>query len=296
MNTQVTKLHNAEEKEMKQTLINRNLENYKEYDATLFTFKFNGNLKTFEEIKKHTDQKIISTYTDYEKKIKLFDHDQEKVKVLLCSEAFARGNLRFAYKAKMFDKKTGNYEMFVAKNSIFKSDEKDKFEYNQQTILTQLVSKYLSEEFLKVSPSVKSIDFVDIKLIRIPEMGYYSIEKLIDGSFSKWSNNIGNLNENDYACTLDTFAHWTYEATHEYLIVTDLQGFRSSSNDKYILTDPAISCIARQFTDTDHGEKGISLYFRNHKCNHICQILNLKKHELQSGEIRDYNPKMTKTK
>jgi hypothetical protein len=189
--------------------------------------------------------------------------------------------------------------MFVAKNSLFESDKKDTFEHNKQTILMQLVSKYLSEEFFKVSPSVKSIDFIDIKLIRIPEMGFYSIEKLIDGSFSKWSNNIGNLNENDYACTLDTFAHWTYEATREYLIVTDLQGFRSSSNDKYILTDPAISCIARQFTDTDLGEEGINLYFRSHKCNHICQELKLKKHELQSGEIRSYDPndpKLTKTK
>ena len=168
MNTQTTRLNKIEEKEMKPIKINQNVENFTEFDADLFTFKFNGNLKTFEEIAKKRDETIISKYISYDKQIKYFDHSQEKVKIMLCLEAFARGNLRFAYKAKMMNRNSGKYEMFVAKNSMYKNDDKDTFKYNQQTIATQLISKYLSDEFCKITPSLKSLDFIDIKLLRIP--------------------------------------------------------------------------------------------------------------------------------
>ena len=46
-------------------------------------------------------------------------------------------------------------------------------------------------------------------------------------------------------------------------MVNDLQGFRRGPKDKeeYVLTDPAISCIQRQFDLTDLGEQGIEYFF-----------------------------------
>ena len=150
----------------------------------------------------------------------------------------------------------------------------------------------MSDEFLKRSPSEKKIRFIDIKLIQIPETGeIFSVEEFRDGTFSKWSNNIGFINEINYACTLDAFAHWTYYATNEYLVVSDLQGFRSG-NEEYILTDPSISCVERQFSLTDFGPVGIESYFNKHRCNHICTALELK----QFGEMREITERMTRVR
>jgi hypothetical protein len=60
-------------------------------------------------------------------------------------------------------------------------------------------------------------------------------------------------------------------------MVNDLQGFRRGPIDKeeYVLTDPAISCIQRQFDLTDLGEQGIEYFFKKHECNFYCNALKL---------------------
>jgi len=292
MNTENCSMHRTGLKIMKNIKLDRNRlnfsrGNFEEMNAKIFTFKFNGNLETFKNLMKYNgkNEKIIDeciTYTN------------EEVNILLCPVPFTRGNLRFAYAA-MVKNSSNKYEECVAKNSIFQNDEMDTFEYNQDVIVTQIVAKYLADDFLKKSPSEKSVRFIDIKLVDIPGKGYFSIEEFISGSFAKWSNNIGNLNESDYASTLDAFSHWTFSATRGYLTVSDLQGFRLNSNE-YVLTDPAISCLVKQFTETDLGEDGINLFFKKHKCNHICDALGLKKHDLQTGEKRQITDKMTKIK
>ena len=291
MNSQIVSIHNTGSKELKnisldRTRLNFQRGNFKEFNATLFTFKFTGDLDTFDDLirRRNNDRKRIDRFIEY---------TSEKVNVLLCPVPFTRGNLRFAYAAMLKNTKTGKYEEYVAKNSIFMNE--DSFEYNQEAIITQVIAKYLAEDFLKKCPGEKAVRFIDIKLLEIRDKGFFSIEEFIGGSFIKWSNNIGNLNESDYTCTLDAFSHWTYSATSGYLTVSDLQGFRSSSNE-YVLTDPAISCIIRQFTETDLGQDGIDQYFLKHKCNHICDAMKLKEHDLQTGEKRQKTGKETKLK
>ena len=290
MNTENSCIHNTGSKIMKKVQIDRNRlnfrrDNFKELNATIYSFKFIGNLETFKNLMMSRNQRKIDNSITF---------TNEKITVLLCPVPFTRGNLRFAYAA-MMKNIADKYVECVAKNSIFQNDEMDTFEYNQQAIATQIVSKYLADDFLKKSPSEKSVRFIDIKLLDIEGKGYFSIEEFISGSFDKWSNNYGNLNENDYASTLDAFSHWTFSATSGYLAVSDLQGFRLNSNE-YVLTDPAICCIVRQFTETDLGEVGINQYFLKHKCNHICDALKLKEHDLQTGEKRQNTDKMTKIK
>ncbi|RNA03941.1 elongation factor 2 [Brachionus plicatilis] len=88
----------------------------------------------------------------------------------------------------------------------------------------------------------------------------------------------------------NSFAHWTYQATKEYLIVNDLQGFRLNEK-QYFLTDPAISSPEGfdRFSTTNLSLKGIKRFFRTHQCNHICKHLKLIKHRYQILPDRDIN-------
>ncbi len=94
---------------------------------------------------------------------------------------------------------------------------------------------------------------------------------------------------------LDAFSHWSYQATDEYLIVTDLQGMLIE-NKEYILTDPAITSPEGhdRFSSTNLGIKGVQKFFETHKCNYICKHLNLKKHKYQSRPDREYSSMMTR--
>lgn len=63
-------------------------------------------------------------------------------------------------------------------------------------------------------------------------------------------------------------------------MVVDLQGVKSTTDNKYLLTDPAIHFddIRRcRETRTNLGVKGMREFFRTHVCSKVCQKLGLKK-------------------
>ena len=137
-----------------------------------------------------------------------------------------------------------------------------------------------------------------MNLIHLVDEGmYYSIEDYITGSFVKWTNNAGFIDEDIYSCTLDSFAHWTYEYSNEYLMVNDLQGMIIDKKE-YLLTDPAIACPEDhdRFTASNLGIKGIQKCFQSHQCNHICKYLKLKRHKYQVKSDRGMTTAMTKIK
>ena len=72
--------------------------------------------------------------------------------------------------------------------------------------------------------------------------------------FVKYSNNTGYWDEDVIDETLLRFTKFTYDITHGYLLVSDLQGVRKGN--QYYLTDPVILCkdILR-FGNTNLGEK-----------------------------------------
>lgn len=41
--------------------------------------------------------------------------------------------------------------------------------------------------------------------------------------FKKFNSNFGYVNKEDFASTLNAFSHWTYDYTHHYMMVVDLQ-------------------------------------------------------------------------
>lgn len=70
-------------------------------------------------------------------------------------------------------------------------------------------------------------------------------------------------------------------------------------SNKYILTDPAITCPDDfdRFSLTNLSRKGLKKFFESHQCNHICEKLKLKKHDYQlRDECRAITSDMTQVK
>ena len=266
------------------TLDFKNDSHLKEHDAEIFEFKFIGTLEDIKEMKRNYDNKIEDG-----KKIKnLIKIDRKPSKIKLSESPFAKGQLRYAYACKIKKEGENNFKEFVAKNSLFKDGNGDRYDSIKKNIYLQMVTKYLAEEFLK-EPVVSSIPvrFLNVSLIQLLDTHeYYSIEEYLHGTFQKWNGNLGMMNPTIYSCTLVSFSHWVYEKTDHYLLVNDLQGFRRLN--EYVLTDPAIQCIERQFTGTDLGQFGIVKFFEKHECNSHCELLKLsRKVKLPNGDMMD---------
>ena len=258
--------------------------NLKSHEAEILEFEFVGTLNTFEELMKQFKEKRTDKKLDNYIKVK-----RNNTQVRICSVPFAKGNLRFAYAALV--KKGSIFEKFVAKNSLHNDEKKDSYAYNKQSVILQIIAKFLAEKFIEESRSQMTVKFLTVYVMQLLDTGdYFMLEEYLDGNFAKWSNNLGYVNESDYSNTLDAFSHWSYIKTGGYLTVSDLQGLRKTSGaekeGKFILTDPAISCVERQFTSTDLGEFGITKYFEKHMCNSHCRDLKLPRHVSQPKEDR----------
>ena len=216
----------------------------------------------------------------------------ENIEIQLCQTPFAKGSIRYAYAA--FLNVNGKQKKCVLKESIYQNIEANSMSYYKDMIESQMIAIYLADIFSKLSRSTKTIKFLDVNLLMLKESSkYFSVEEFLDGEFIKFNNNGGLVNEDNFSITLNAFSHWTYQATNEYLLISDLQGF-IFNKDQYILTDPAIICPEdlKKFGPTNMGQKGIKAFFSNHQCNPMCKSLKLKKHKYQVKELPDKQSKL----
>ncbi|CAG8464439.1 8758_t:CDS:1 [Paraglomus occultum] len=142
------------------------------------------------------------------------------------------------------------------------------------------VASYLATAFNKAaSPfGVKKVRFLEAKVlydvVDSSNIRHYTIEPRLDGEFKRFNVNSGVIV--DFRPCLEAFAHFTYEHTKKYLLVTDIQGIES--DDEFVLTDSAIHCTdPLRFGKTNLGGKGIlKCFLETHKCNDICNNLGLR--------------------
>jgi len=67
-------------------------------------------------------------------------------------------------------------------------------------IENQVIASFLADKFFDITKPEKSIRFIDVNIIHVPETDqYYSIEEYIDGDFNKWISNNGIINEDIYS-------------------------------------------------------------------------------------------------
>ena len=214
---------------------------------------------------------------------------RKSVEIWISPRPFAKGSLRYAFAAlvNIGTRERPRLVKKVVKESQFADPAMNTFKYYQDIIECQVVASFLANEFNKCAPtSAKPISFLDASLITLDVSGkHYSVEDYMEGTFSKWMNNAGLIDDELYNNTLTAFAHWSYQVSDEYLIVTDLQGFldKSRGDERYLLTDPAITCLDDfdRFSSTNLGKEGLKFFFKGHQCNPICQSLCLKKHKYQ---------------
>lgn len=102
-----------------------------------------------------------------------------------------------------------------------------------------------------------------------------TVEDYLPGRFTKFLNNDGNENNNVTANFPAAFAHWTWVKSGGELMISDIQGVRTSSG--YILTDPCVHSTRDPdgYGISDLGMVGIEEFFMRHKCNDLCIDLGL---------------------
>ncbi|UJR38571.1 hypothetical protein I4U23_031237 [Adineta vaga] len=210
--------------------------------------------------------------------------------IKIARNPFAQGAMRLAYYGLVLYK--DRWEKVVFKQYKFIGNSlniKDKY---LEILDCQTIADHLAQEFNKysllinTSVIVKKIKFVTTILVSDPpnegQYHFFTMERFIFGSYKKFSNNVGYVNQDDPALTLQAFSHWTYERTNGNMMVVDLQGMDIGDDRTYLLTDPCIhSTDLMRFGRTNLGKPGIKRFFQTHVCNSICRALKLKKHKDQ---------------
>lgn len=114
--------------------------------------------------------------------------------------------------------------------------------------------------------SIKSYD----QMQKIKENEWIIIEPFIKGKYEKFTNNADCIEPN-IDKTIPFFMHWNWAYSKGEKLVTDIQGVRKKSN--YVLTDPAVQSIDKEYGEGDLGICGLILFLYKHKHNEYCRDL-----------------------
>jgi len=132
--------------------------------------------------------------------------------------------------------------------------------------------KYFSIRVLSLS-IMENLDYKKSKRPR-----FFLAQQFLNGEYVKFNNNYGwkNKDNDSYNLIAQAFSHFTYEYTMGVIMITDIQGIRSGT-DELSITDPAIHSFLynQQFGETNHGKLGMIRFFTTHECNDYCKKLHL---------------------
>ena len=199
-------------------------------------------------------------------------------------QPFSAGAQHIAYHAR--DKSSG--ERYVIKESKYKMSTEDKTsEYLTAVQINGLATVYADNFNAEKPPDVPEVYFVEVQYFQHFKVsdGYtaqesYLCEKYIDGSYYKFNTNNGWVTPNTDlpSCTLQAFSHYSWAKSKKKLVICDLQGV--VQGNKIFLTDPAIHCIDYMALQpktggSNLGHPGIKKFFFTHKCNEVCQKMEL---------------------
>lgn len=199
-----------------------------------------------------------------------------------------------------------NQHNYIAKEYIQK--DRNTLETIKSDVNMQMISKYYAQTFNTFRPS-KYVDFLEAWILIVKnndgEEKIYFAEAFVSGVFKKYSNNLGYVGssrvsrfggeicdtvnsdvdeeENVFDSVPQAFSHFTFEASHQNIVIVDIQGIGQ------LYTDPQIHTVC-DFHDIVHqlrsgqsqrcgnlGAAGMGAWLRSHKCGSCCKnILNLK--------------------
>ena len=120
----------------------------------------------------------------------------------------------------------------------------------------------------------KKVDFLEafvLQLVQREGAPLCHVERYIEGEYVKHNNNGGWVNYAKERNTPQAFAHFSFEASKQTLLICDIQGVRD------IYTDPQVHTAHKSaaFGRGNLGLKGFEDFMRTHRCNIICRYLGL---------------------
>jgi len=194
--------------------------------------------------------------------------EKEHIKIKLDSRRpFAEGGLRAVYH--MWDQSDPD-TMYCAKLSKDQRDEKTKQIYFQD-VKAQAIASQLGRIFNSRFPP-KTVEFIHAYVLVLPDRGnaVCGVERFISGTYFKYNDNTHWENEL-HRNTPAAFSHFTYEVSNHEILVCDIQGV----GDCY--TDPQVHSVlpGSGFGKGDRGAAGIRDFLSSHRCNKVCEYLNL---------------------
>lgn len=202
------------------------------------------------------------------------------------NKPFAHGAFNHAYAAKL-----------VKTNHKIVAKRPEKVDTNLENLLKLDLKKkglaiILAQDFNKELKKAKGFEWARLFFVHtfLFECSgeLWLLEGYIDGDFTKYTNNLDEIDKTKEIRHFTAFAHYTYQRTRGEYLVTDFQGVGS-----FLLTDPALHSRTGEFNESgDFGIEGFVRFFDKHQCNDICKALGLKRPNLPeiSGEKWDEKP------
>ena len=215
--------------------------------------------------------------------------DVHHVQLQCVPQPFGKGRSKLAYYARTSDRLAHfnriPANVMVLKDSVYTSRTyatKEKFE---EYLAPQRAALYLSARYNEVHPpNTPAIEFVTARLLQFlarSNRPYFIEETYIPGAWERFNNNTGYCAPFPTALgthheAVQAFSHWTHHVSGGRLMITDCQGCFDAARNAFVLTDPAVHCVSLlAYGGTNMGAKGFERFFKTHRCNDICQRLDL---------------------
>ena len=158
-------------------------------------------------------------------------------------------------------------------------------------------TKKLAAQFNKVSGTNYPIQVVDYSVQEVtesdddstPKLGeWVLVEDYLEGDYQKFISNSGWVKPQCMTIykSMPAFAHWSWVHTRGQLMVSDLQGV--CYRDKYVLTDPCILSLNREYGATDLALIGMGLFFMMHQCTDVCHDLDIAHKRPNMAKVQKY--------
>ncbi|KAF2072953.1 hypothetical protein CYY_005746, partial [Polysphondylium violaceum] len=180
---------------------------------------------------------------------------------------FAEGAFRKAYHIQDLYKHGANGR-YVAKISKKPTQRANYFE----DVKMQMIAKKWADKYNSFKPP-KKIEFLQSNVLEFVDRTSSDLicgsEPYVEGQYRKYNNNSGFVS-NDERNTPQSFSHFTYEHSNHHLLIIDIQGVGDHYTDPQIHTYDGVG-----FGIGNLGKKGFEKFLDTHKCNAICQYLNL---------------------